>query len=95
MHSLCYSDVSLQFDEIRYSVLESARFIQPHLLLSTTIAVDLIVEVIPLNLTFARQRMLIPTSLDPIVTDPNFDPDSQTAKSKLGIRITLPSIKEL
>ena len=93
MHSLCYLDVSLQFTEIRYSRAEVDRFIRPQLRLSTTIATDLIVEVIPLNLTYARNNMLLPESLDPVLTDPNFVPGTQTATSKL--RIKLISIAEL
>ena len=83
----CYSDALLQFTEARYSRVESKRFIQPQLQLSMTIAVDLVVEVIPLNLTFARASGQLPTSLDPIQTDPNFDPLTQTATSKLRSRL--------
>ena len=67
--------------------MESQSFIQPQLQLSTTIATDLVVEVIPLNLTFARNSNQLPSSLDPNVTDPNFDPDTQTATSKLRCRL--------
>ena len=87
MHSLCYSDVTLQFTEIDYSRVEVQRFIQPQLRLFTTIAVDLVVEVIPLNLTFARASGQLPSSLDPNVMDPNFDPNTQTATSKLKCRL--------
>ena len=80
MHSL---DVSLQFTEIDYSRGESEKFIRPQLQLSIAIATDLVVEVIPLNLTYARDHMLLPESLDPALTDPNFDPNTQTATSKL------------
>ena len=83
VHSLCYSDVSLQFTEIEYSNRELRRFIQPQLQLSTTIATDLIIQVIPLNLTYARNLMLLPESLDPNRTDPDFDSNTQTATSKL------------
>ena len=83
MHSLCFADVSLQFTETDYSRVESERFIRPQLQLSTTIATDLIVQVIPLDLTYVRDHMLLPKSLDPALTDPNFDPTTQTATSKL------------
>ena len=87
MHSLCYSDVSLQFTESDYSRVEAERFIQLQLRLFTTIAVDLVVEVIPLNLSFARANGQLPSSLDPIQTDPSFDPLTQTATSKLRSRL--------
>ena len=89
MHSLCSLDASLQFTEVDYSRVESQRFIQPQLQLSTTIATDLIIEVIPLNLTFARDRdnMSLPESLDPIQTDPKFLPLIQTATSKFRSRL--------
>ena len=87
MDSLFFSDVILQFTEVDYSNTEARNFIQPQLQLSTTIAVELVVEVIPLNLTFARAQGQLPSSLDPIQTDPNFDPDTQTATSKLRSRL--------
>ena len=85
--TLFFSDVTLQFTEVDYSRVELERFIQPSLQLSTTIAVDLVVDVIPLNLTFARDSGQLPSSLDPIQTDPNFDPLTQTATSKLRCRL--------
>ena len=87
LHSLCYSDVLLQFTETRYSRVEVDRFIRPQLQLSTTIATNLVIEVIPLNLTFARNRSQLPSSLNPILTDPNFDSNTQTATSKLRSRL--------
>ena len=70
-----------------YTSGEPGRFIQSQLQLSTTIATDLVIEVIPLNLTFAKNRMLLPESLDPEQTDSNFDPNTQTATSKLRSRL--------
>ena len=87
MHSLFFSDVTLQFTEVDYSNTEARNVIQPQLQLSTTIAVDLVVDIIPLNLTFARASGQLPTSLDPIQTDSNFDPNTQTATSKLRCRL--------
>ena len=88
-----FSDATLQFTEVDYANPEAQNVIQPQLQLSTTIAVDLVVEVIPLNLTFARDSGQLPPSLDPIQTDPNFDPNTQTATSKLRSRLL--SVAEL
>ena len=82
-----FSAAILRFTEIDYSNVEGRNFIQPKLQLSTTIAVDLVIEVIPLNLNVARDLGQLPISLDPIRTDPNFDPDTQTATSKLRSRL--------
>ena len=92
MHSL-FSDLSLQFTEVDYSRSEPLRSILPQLQLSTTIAVDLVVDIIPLNLTFARASGQLPRSIDPNVTDSNFDPNTQTATSKLRSRLL--SVAEL
>ena len=82
-----FSDVSLQFTEVDYANPEAQNVILPQLQLSTAIAVDLVVDIIPLNLTFARASGQLPSSLDPVLTDPNFDPNTQTATSKLRCRL--------
>ena len=87
MDSLFFPDATLQFTEVDYSNTEARNVIQPQLQLSTTIAVDLVVDIIPLNLTFARDSGQLPNSLDPTQTDPNFDPNTQTATSKLRCRL--------
>ena len=87
VRTLFFSAVTLQFTEPDYARVELERFIQPQLQLSTTIGTDLTVAVIPLNLTFARNRNQLPSSLDPILMDPNFDPNTQTATGKLRSRL--------
>ena len=82
-----FSDVTLQFTEVDYANPEAQNVILPQLQLSTAIAVDLVVDIIPLNLTFARVSGQLPSSLDPVLTDPNFDPNTQTATSKLRCRL--------
>ena len=85
--TLFFSDVTLLFSEVDFSNTEARNVIEVRLELSTTIAVDLVVDLIPLNLTFARASGQLPSSLDPELTDPNFDPDTQTATSKLRCRL--------
>ena len=82
MHSLCSSAVSIQFTEVDYSRTEDLGFIRPQLQLSTPIATDLIVEVVPLNLTYARDNELLTGPFDPAL-DPGFDNNTQIATSKL------------
>ena len=82
-----FSDATLEFAEVDYANPEAQNVILPQLQLSTIIAVDLVIDVITLNLTFARASGQLPSSLDPNVTDPNFDPNTQTATSKLRCRL--------
>ena len=75
-----YSDDTLQFTESDYSNPEGALSITPVVQLLTGIATDLTVRIVPLNITQARTRQLIPA----LPTIPDFDSDRPNiATSKL------------
>ena len=82
---LRYSDATLQFTESDSSNREDMLFIAPQVLLLTTIATDLTVRIVPVNLTEALAR---PRPSDFPMISP-FNPDvPNIATSKLRSKLS-------